>query len=617
MATNHITHRIQVSDFRPGMFSDFHAGVPPTSQSSMLMNGAAVVEDTWGCCADQAGSLVPLPRVSVGKTSGLVPPNPALHGTALPHTYTLDALVLDDVQQVGRAPGPEVVTLQTFIYASGGFHDAYVLVRRWHEFKASPDTSDVSFAKSYAEGPGANRLLSGNLATTRGFESDTYLVTESGAVRAARRGFAWVAHSYVGTADPSTGNQFVQGAITAADQALTDYDTKYAPNFSGNYPTRLRDGLYGWFPNFTSPPNVFMNSGAHFDGSSSNELWGAFMCVGHQGRVVIAQRIPAQFENRSSGLYAWKDRLSATGLLRPDLFGGAGEFVEENTSGIGTMASLSADELLVVKHSGGGYLLRGSVASPTVTKLPFIESTGGVASTAASTPLGLVYGSRHGVFVWEGGETSRHLSPQLDGFFWNHAPATYDGHRGRFGWWHPWVMAPGGFMFDSRHQSWWRLDDPAGHEAYNVFQVSGTGRLYAFPWRVTGNSPGDVVWSTADPEVLANTWSWKSQPLLESRDRAFKVRDVEVVATAADAGSKFTVTLTGYTDEGAPVAFSPFDVTLSANTDRPQIVKMDVPNQSTALTYIQVKIVAAGAPGLPAPKLHAVTLGAIDTNPRP
>jgi hypothetical protein len=614
------TRRIRLADFRPGIFSDFHAGTPSVpTQSSIPANGAAVLEDTWGCCADRSGALVPLPAVTTGKTSALIPPNPTPHSTALPHTYTLDALVLDDVQESSQLPSskPEVVTLQTFVYDVSGFgHDAYALVRRWSEFKATPDTSDVSWAKSPATNTTTD-LISGNLTHARGFES-TYTV-EVSANTALRRGFAWVAHAFVGADNLSTRNQFISGAIPAGDQALTDYDTKYAPNFGNVFPLRLRDALYGFFPNFASPPNIFMNSGAHYDGTTDGAFWGAFMCVSHQGRVVVAQRVPSQYENRGSGLYAWKDRLSASDLLRPHVFGGAGEFVEENTTGIGTMASLSADELLVVKHGGGGYLLRGSVTAPTVTKLPFIESTYGVTSSPVATPMGLVYGSRNGVFVWDGGETSKHLSPQLDGWFWRHtSTVNYQGHSARFAWWHPWVVTPNGFAFDTRSQSWWRLDDPSTHAAYNVYAVSSrSGELFAFPWRVTGTAPTNVLWNSASPDRLAASWSWKSQPLLESTERAFKVRDVEIVATSATPNSTITVSITGFDETGVSVTLPDVTIALGSVVDRPQVLTMGVSGQDRALSYIQARVVAqAPSSTRVAPKLHSLTFDVLDTNPR-
>ncbi len=232
------------------------------------------------------------------------------------------------------------------------------------------------------------------------------------------------------------------------------------------------------------------------------------------------------------------------------------------------------------------------------------------------TPIGLVYGTRNGVFAWEGGETSQHISPQLDGFFWNHAPGVqYDGHRGRFNFWHPWVMAPSGFMFDTRHNGWWRLDNPTGHNAYNVYAISENNRLYAFPYQHT--AVDTTLWNEASPDVFANSWSWKSQPLVESREVAFKLRDFTILATSTDVNSTITVTVTGFDADGVEVTIPAETIALGAALDRPQMVHRDLGAQAAALSYIQVRIQGGNTGGLSAPKLHSISFGTLDTNPVP
>jgi hypothetical protein len=620
-ATTNATTRVTLDDFRAGIFADYHASASPSavpavrSTSDPRANGAATVENTWGCQADRSGALVPMPRFTPGRTSSPIP-NTA-HGTALPDTYLLDALLVDGVVQsgVGPQPAPEVVTMTAAVAGPAGFFDQYLVVRRWEEWRTSPVSTDVSFAKCLA-GQGANEtnLLSGNLTPMRGI-SDLDLIASGADL--IRKGFAWVAHTLQDAQDADAGNQFVTGDITTADEALTDYDTKYA--VGGAYPNRLRDALFGWFPSFDIPVPFESTTPRHLDGSASPwRHWGAFLCCTHQGRVVFACTVPSQYENRGGGIYTWRDRITSTELLSPQLDGGAGEFVEENTSGIGLMASLSADEMLVVKHRGGGYLLRGSVASPTIVKLPFIESTEGVVASPVATPLGLVYGTRHGVFMWDGGETSQQMSAQLDGWFWNHLPAdspiNYQGHRARFGYWHPWVLAPNGFAFDSRNQSWWRLDNPAGHDAYSVYQVSDAGVLYAFPWKFADGGP---VWFTARPGTAASSWSWQSQPIVETRDRAHKVRDFTLLATATDPGSTVTVTISGFDNRGNAITPVTQVVTLDNQFDRPQMRHIDVATTASAMSYMQVRIQGAATGTGKAPKVHSLSLGLLDTNPIP
>jgi hypothetical protein len=614
MALGNTTKSFVIEDFKPGIFSDYHAagavvGNDSNSVFDPKINGAAVVDDTWACCADRSGALVPLPRVVTGKTSGLDPVT--ARGTVINGDYLIDALVLDGMQANDdtRNDAPEIVMMQNWIGPTGTSTNfaSYLRVRRHEQWRDVPVTSDVSFTR-VAVASTETDAISGTLTPIRGAESETVATTDE-----VKRGFAWVAHVPYST--PNLNRQWNAGGSTLTDNdaLYTDWDTKYAGVFSDGYPPRVNGSQVGYFPNMLAPFTIPPVGPGFVDGSANSTYRNAHMVIGHQGRIVIAQRIPSNYLNT---VRAWKDRLVASALLQPYIVGGGGEFVEENTSGIGAMASLSADELFVVKHGGGGYLLRGSVTSPTVVKLPFIESTYGIVHSPIATPMGLVYGSRNGVFLWEG-ETSRHLSPQLDGFFWNHLPAgsnvRYQGHQARFGYWHPWVMVPNGYMLDTRTGSWWRLDDPVSHQSYNVYGVDERGRLYAFPHRVIADVAPMDLWRTADPHVLASSYSWKSQPLAESRDTAYRVHEIVLLATATSASSRVTVTISGYTHTGALVTIPAVQFDLSNNFDRPQLVRLDVQQGTDALSYIQVRIEGASLVGDAAPKVHRVELRAVET----
>lgn len=625
-ATNNTTARLTINDFKPGIFSDYHSSTSPSAnpgQSTFdpTINGAAVIEDTWGCCADRSGALVPLPRVTLGKSEAKSPAS--TRGTTLSDNYTLDAVLVDQMQQINSALGaqPEVVVMQNFIvsYDGGSNFGSYIRVRRYEQWRITAPTSDVCFTRSPIAANALN-VASGNITSFRGVINEASLTDPA----AIRKGFVFVAHPTRRADAIESGTQFADGPMPATDRGFTDYDEKNALDGTVNpdkdWPERGKETLVGYFPNFDTPTFIFPNVTGFLDKAASEDYRGGFLCVGHQGRIVIAQWLPSRYNGDTNNQFTWKDRLSATSLLEMDKVVSSGEFVEENTAGIGLMASMSADEMLVLKHTGGGYLLRGSFASPSVVKLPFMESTYGVVSSPALTPLGLIYGTRNGVFAWSGGETAQHVSPQLDGFFWNHLPTDvvtagvkYDGHRARFGFWHPWVMAPNGFMLDTRSNGWWRLDDPDTHEAYNVYQVSENNRLYAFPWRQ--NDIRSTVWNQAEPDVLASSWSWKSQPLVETREQTFKLRDLTVLATATDPGSSITVTISGFNQSGAVVTIPSVTVALSDIRDRPQLVMKDLVTTAESLTYMQVKLVGANSSNGSAPKLHSISFGVLDTKP--
>lgn len=166
---------------------------------------------------------------------------------------------------------------------------------------------------------------------------------------------------------------------------------------------------------------------------------------------------------------------------------------EDDVSEIGTIGVVSVDQVMVIKHRYGGAIISGDLDSPTVRRLPYIEPTGGVVCKGAQTPIGFVYGSINGIYVWQGGDTTTELSPQIDGFFWDHTNGTaeeqYAGSRGRMTYWNGLVCVPNNFVYDTDRQSWWRfkitdlLPVDAGIAPYNCYDRDGDGLLYAFPYR--------------------------------------------------------------------------------------------------------------------------------------
>jgi len=93
---------ITITDFRLGIWSDYHssAGTALTgSAMSHVQNGAATVENTWGCCADPGtGALVPLPEEQVGRSSALLPLGNAepdnRYPAGLKAAFLMDAIVV-------------------------------------------------------------------------------------------------------------------------------------------------------------------------------------------------------------------------------------------------------------------------------------------------------------------------------------------------------------------------------------------------------------------------------------------------------------------------------------------------------------------------------------------
>lgn len=297
----------------------------------------------------------------------------------------------------------------------------------------------------------------------------------------------------------------------------------------------------------------------------------------------------------------------------------------------GAMGSVANDQLFIAKWRGGAILVSSDLDNPTVRPMPYVESTHGVTAHGVATPLGFVYGSRSGVWVWAGGDTAKKLSTQIDGFFWNHITgagesfsATRDPYmatRGRFQYWNEFICVPNNYMFDTRSGSWWRLSGVSG-VPYNIYLISGGGtgetdatgdRLLAFPYKLTPTQ--NALYHFYDQEVLSRTYSWQSQPLIESRGRTQSVQEVRLLATHKGTSSAtVTVTLTGVDANGTVLDSRAIAFTLVANagTGRPQLLRKSLEPNFTA-EYIQVRIEAnSGSATQQAPKIHSVKIGVKD-----
>lgn len=613
------TEWIAVSDFTPGIFGDFHGaggtGNPGSSTRGAIMrDGAATIEHTYGCRADRSGALVPLPKRTAGKQQTLLPGGNANATTSYYPTGYIGAYLLDAcLVQVGLTSPTDtwVFTLWSFLYSTGGTGASYKEMVTGMMYRMPAGTTSSFFWES--SDPNTTNtaipITSGSLCASRGTTAATYPLDMQTFER-------FVAICYENS---TLAGLHAAAGIVAAEAAITTYDT----DVSANYPrgTLYANGLTT-FPDITSgaPASVkFLTSVA-----GNALLFAPLQVIEHQGRLVGASRLGAQMWVSSS----LEPLIGYTRVNDPNVLasGGTSGGLYQNRGlleGFGGMASLTADELFLLGHNGGALVVRGDINNPTVAQLPFVESTYGVATHLAITPLGVVYGSRNGIFAWSGGDTSTKLSAQLEGMFWDHAVGaeSYLNTRGRLCWWHPWVCVPNGFLFDTDTESWWRLTDPTANSTtpYNIFAVDpSTGVLYAFPYKLTATQ--NTVYDTYTPSTLAASFSWRSQPLVQSRERLVTIQQVELVAsnpTATD--STVTVTVEGI-DEAGVLTSRTVTFTLTGtgtSGGRPQIIRQSLTSPDSGLTqgsitarYIQFRIEASNA--TVAPKIMSIGMGVTD-----
>lgn len=300
-------------------------------------------------------------------------------------------------------------------------------------------------------------------------------------------------------------------------------------------------------------------------------------------------------------------------------------FMPENPGPIGVMASMNANELIAIKHQGGGGLLRGDVARPQFVALPGLPSIQGATNIPVVTPMGLVFGTRDGVYLWQGSEGAESISTQLDGWFWQPegTPGLEDGrlyfdypHRGKFNVSGYFVYAPNNWIYDTRTGAWYRLNPTTrtvGEDTYKVgyrnYEVSTTGRVYGIKPIITESDL--TVAHVYDRDVPTHEYQWRSQPIPRTVNRRVDVR--EVVLKAQGEG-EVTVTVIGL--EGMQDA-----VTFTVNSpDQPRVYTKPIKVESEDVE-VMVHSIGDGDPdltddgvpiaieGTPAPTVYSVSLG--------
>lgn len=611
---------ITIPNFTPGIYSDDHVtqNGNASPDGSVFNNGAATVDKTYRCHADMTGALVPLPARENRVNEAILPlgAGQPTHYISSNHqeSYMQDIKVATVPTGLGvpdAADDVEVHIIHGFVWDPVPVNSFayYALVRVYQEFNVAvgvtPTKLDVHYQRSGALG-GAPTVLSlawGNLVHSQSHLSGVAPKQLGlGVVSAA---MAWV------LAKPITNAWQVHGAaLSAADLTYTTYDTDVVNTFisDGNIgcvAAHHQSGTAGiTFPLSRIAANPGMLPNPNLLGPISP--YSTYL-VGHQGRLAGAFSYDYAGGWGMSGDQLWFNYyptyLLHTGTAASPDYAGQILAVPENSNGFGVVASLNAQDLLVINHYGGGAVISGSLNSPTVNVLPNLHSTYGITCQGVSTSLGYVYGGRFGVYAYNGGQSTC-ISQQLGGFFWdpmtgNTLTRRQDGNRGRFGWWDPYVLTPNDWLYDTESQSWWKLEQPGTREAYASYDVSVSpsprgGKLYACPWRKTLTST--TTYDRYDHFILSQNFSWQSQPLIESRDRLLTVHRVEFSAVPAPGSttSQVSVTLRGINEAGTEISSTTQTVTLNVANPRPQRFSVAIVDFSAYYVQVQFQATATG-----------------------
>jgi hypothetical protein len=367
------------------------------------------------------------------------------------------------------------------------------------------------------------------------------------------------------------------------------------------------------FPDFASPTSTGTDN---LPAPVSPNPFPEILIV-HQGRVVL---FPLSLQGFGTGI-VWAHNEMMYWLTVNDVstidteLGGLFYnvvFGYENPAGYDCGASLSANELFLLKRYGGALMIQGDLNQPRAVNLPNVMSPGFANSWGTQTPLGFAYCVDNGtVYAWSGGDTSENLAPMMEPNFWRPLtdltlPADQSSPNERYrgatqlALYRDLLMVPNNWFMDltnapdpsSGGGGWWRLEDPTTAQGgyfprYSFYSADWTGRwCYASPYGVEHDGGNQVVADEYDRKTGASTWVWTSAPLRESMERQMHVRSIVVVCQGH---GTIDVTAIAMKDGGGVDTGSADQIVI--DSDYPLAFRRDL---KVVGNLVQIKLTASG-----------------------
>lgn len=533
---------ISFSDFSPGIIQ--RTGVLGTLQYSPAPLGAASITNTYRCCALPGGGLGPLPK----HTGDLLFTD---HSTTnLPASttgYITGFKIAGPMYKKTSSSAPQMAKLSARPFE---LHIGYEYVSsgtRNHVWRKYPYySSDASVVINSATATDANTF---QVPTPTSF-----VITRMFPSAPTVAGYTVVVGSWVLAADPPIAN--------------TDYAMIYPDPTDGT--TVVTDTPYDL-------TNLFAGLG-----------------IGHQNRYVSLFRGESA-HGANGGVFLTNEFIKYT---LPNTYtqdgSGSSLFGAEHPNGIGAFGSLTASDLLLIKHAGGAFLIQGDLNSPITRHYPSVTPTGGVECYGTDSPFGFCYlVNNDGVYSWGGGDQSINLSTQLEDGFWQVPGLLTYRFGGQLYSWGDGIVVPNNFLFDGK--AWWRFEDPSIATYYLYDKDPVNNIIYAA--KPSFSDTDHIIAGAFDLTTPATNFSWQSQPINVNDRRRMRVRSCYITAQGSGTVT-VTITPTDNTDPNTqPSAFT-------VSTTGPSRVKMGC---NILATELVVRIVSDGGSN-PAPIVYQVDL---------
>jgi hypothetical protein len=259
-------------------------------------------------------------------------------------------------------------------------------------------------------------------------------------------------------------------------------------------------------------------------------------------------------------------------------------------------------------------VVTGDIASPNVTILPGVESTGGFFGSAHSGQIGFVYCSYdNGAWVWNGGSTSQKISTQLDDSFF--LPPEFDTMASNnYGFYvrciADRIYFSNNWFYDLNTSSWWRYYPTAAQGGLDLFYVQEVDGADIYAGRLSFPDTDRNYLYKFGQGTPSETWQWQCLPRRMTDNRNVQIREVVVRATSnlGNTDSQITVTVFNGSTEVGSVTTPVGQIKAYPTMIRLPIGGVSAGSTPYASEDITIRIAATGNSG-PAPNLHSCSIG--------
>jgi len=282
---------------------------------------------------------------------------------------------------------------------------------------------------------------------------------------------------------------------------------------------------------------------------------------------------------------------------------------ESKWNTINALLSVNYNDLVILNANSGLTVVRGDIesAGSQIIHFPGVTPTFGATPKPVTTDAGVVYGSRVGAFLWNGGDKSVCISQQLRPDFMN--TYMFDRHwhamqtRGKLAYRYPYIFAPNEWVYDVRTESWWKIrkkqtstlfsgypDNPWIH-----YDVQYDGQVYATRAQVKVDAANPKFMARINPDAREYIYKARTHPISATISRRTRLR--EMVVRTRGHGSRDKMTVRIYADGGD--LKKEFQVDCQLNKTINTLVNMDITGMDIQIEFEAEDLhVIAGAPDL-------------------